>query len=152
MPRPRHAQGRPGTRVIPADWSATHRPVTAKTMTATCSIRHPGGTPGEFDPETGTTPVVPYPPHAPALSTRIQVLSLQDQEAIAGDEQVSTVAYLVTIDATAAAELALDDLVKVDTVDANGDPTLVGRELSVDSLTRGSLVWERDLICTDNLG
>lgn len=153
MPRLIGSQGRPGTPVIPPGWAAHHRPVVVKTMTGTVSIRRPG-TKSTFDPATGATTATEYEPHhiGPA---RLQVLSLADQEALAGGQEVSTVAYLVTVEhdaATAGIDFGLGDLVKVDAVDDNGDSTLVGRELTVESLTRGSLVFERDLYCTDNLG
>ena len=49
MTRSQRSYGRPGTAVIPPDWSASHRPVAAGTRTGTCEIRHPGGTEGDFE-------------------------------------------------------------------------------------------------------
>lgn len=123
-------------------------------MTATVSFRHPGGTPGTFDPDTGKTPVVPYPPYYTGPS-RIQAMSTTAQQALSAEEQIARLSYLVTVPWDGAGgpdDFAVDDLAHVDAVDANGDPTLVDRELTLTSVVRGSLTFERDLICTDELG
>lgn len=155
MPRPTRAQGRPSTAVIPAGWSAGHRPVIAKTLTGTCEIRRPGGVAGAFDPDLGYAPVTPHAPHH-AGPCRVQVLPALEQERVTGGQDVTLVGYQVTVEWDATVEppddtSLVDQLVKVTAVDGNGDPSLVGRELTVRSVMRGSLAWERDLICTDNL-
>lgn len=142
----------PNTRVIPEGWSAHHRPVAEGGMTATVQVRHPGGTPGEFDPVTGTRPNVPHAPHHTGQA-RIQVAPVfGGGEAVAGGQEITTVAYLVAIELDGSDECKVDDLVKVTAVDDNGDPALVGRTLTVTGVARGSLAWERDLVCTDDLG
>jgi len=148
-PRPQH-HGRPGTPVIPFTWSAGHRPIVEATFTAECQIRHPGGTP-TFDPGTGTTTTLPLAPHYTG-GCRVQVLPALEQEAVTGDQEVTTLGYRITVAYDAAGELAVDDLVKFTTVDDNGDPTMVGRTMRVRSFARGSLAWERDIYCTDSLG
>jgi hypothetical protein len=45
-------------------------------------------------------------------------------------------------------DLQIDD---VGTVDTANDPTLVGRELRVTDIQRGSLLFQRDVVATDNL-
>lgn len=147
----RHHAGSGRRSVIGAAWSAHHRPVVAGTLTATCEIRHPGGTQGDFDPTTGTRPTTPHPAHY-AGPCRVQVLPALEQEALTGDQQVTTVGYRVTITYDDAPELDVDDLVKITAVDDNGDPTLVGQVLKVQSFARGSLAWERDISCVDDLG
>lgn len=144
------AQGRPGTQVIPDGWSAAHRPVVNKTHGATVSLRRPGGTPGDFDPETGTKPVTPYDPYAADQAARIQVLPALEQERLAGEQEITTLAYSVELDAGLSG-VQLGDLVAVTAMDDNGDADLVGRELTVRGFETGSLHWERRLICTLNL-
>lgn len=154
MPRPVRAQGRPGTSVIPADWADSHRPVIAKTLGATIAFRHPGGTTGPLDPDTDQPTYVPNPPYQTG-KCRIQVLARADQQKTdVADQPVQKVGYLVVVDTTdedLAHPITVDDLGDITAVDANGDPTLVGRTLVVDSIARGSIVWERDIYCTDVL-
>lgn len=145
---------RPGSHVIHLDWARHHRPVAAATHTATVAIRRPGGTPGVFDPDTGRTPVEPFTSHHSGTA-RIQVLTAAEQETLVGGQEVTTLGYRVTVDhdaATGAVDFAVNDLVDVTAVDDNGDPTLVGRTLTVVAVARGSLAWERVLAATDDLG
>ena len=150
------AQGRPGTEVIPAGWSADHRPVVKGTFTATVAIRHPGGTQGAFDPETGTYPNTPHPAHYGAGATepnaRIQVQPIFSGERDTAGQLVSVAGYLVVVDRDTSTATAVGDICKVTAVDDNGDPSLVNRELTVSGVARGSLAWERDLTCLDDLG
>lgn len=151
MPRPTQAHGRPGTPVIPANWSAGHRPVVEATFGGVCEIRPPGGTPGVFDPVTGTRPSTPHPAHYTGPCT-VQVLPALEQESVTGDQEVTTLGYRVTVAYDAAPQLDVDDLVKITAVDDNGDPTLVARVLKVQSFVRGTVAWERDIYCVDDLG
>lgn len=142
----------PGTRVIHPRWAEHHRPVAEGGMTATVSLRLPGATAtGAFDDDTGNTPTAPHAPYHTGPA-RIQAMSTRAQEALAAEQQVTTLAYLVSVEwdaATGEQDVAAKHLVHVDAVDANGDPTLVGRDLVVQEVVHGSLVFERDLICTD---
>lgn len=150
----RHHNGSGRRTVITEDWSAHHRPILAGTRTATVTLRRPGGTPGSFDPVTGTTPVTPFPPYFGSLSdepnARIQVLPANDQVRLAGQQEVSTLGYQVTLDHEVDG-IQLEDILMVVAVDDNGDADLVDRGLIVQSIERGSLHWERRLLCTDNL-
>lgn len=146
--RPRQATGRPGTQVIPTGWSDAPRQIMRRTWTAAVSIRHPGGTQGPFDPDTGTYPSVPFPPHY-VDGARIQVLSTQEQEQLVAEDEVTTVAYRVVVDLDTSTETRVGDVVLVDSLDTSiGDPLTVGQELVVRSYGVGSMAWERDLICT----
>lgn len=147
----RHHTGSGRRSVIPVDWSAHHRGIVEATFTGECEIRRPGGTPGVFDPVTGTTPVTPHPVHY-AGGCRVQVLPALEQEAVTGGQEVTTLGYRITVAYDAAAQLAVDDLIKLTALDDNGDPTLVGRTLKVRSFARGTLAWERDIYATDSLG
>ncbi len=148
--RPIQATGRAGTPVIPAGWSTAPRVVVAKTWTSKCEIRHPGGTKGAFDESTGTYPVTEQAPHFRG-NARVQVLNAQDREDLIADQPVTTVGYRVSISVDATA-VQVEDVVTVTCLDANGDLTLQDRELVVASFSRGSLAWERDLICIDDMG
>jgi len=119
------------------------------TRGATVTLRRPGGTNSVFDRETGkwtTTPNAAYFT-GPA---RVQVLSGAEQEAVAGEQEISTLAYAVMLD-HAVDGMQLDDVATVTAVDDNADPWLVDRELTVTAIQSGSLHWERRLLCTDNL-
>lgn len=143
----------PGTKVIPDGWSDHHRPTAAGTMTATCNLRIPGGTDKQFDTGTGKTTVTPHPPYLVGAKCRIQALKIGEKgvDQRVAEQQITTAPYLVAVDWSTAAgvEPRVDHLVDVVTAE---DPTLVGHTLTVRSVVRGSLVWERDLTCTDDLG
>lgn len=155
MARPRQATGRPGTQVIPSKWSQAARIVIGKTRTGCCTLRHQGSTPGDFDSETGTYPDAV--PHAGYWSgtCRVQVAPLLGGQAQdAAGEPVTTVGYMVAVDVKADDpddEIRIGDLVRVDALDDNGDPSLIGRDLTVVSIARGTLAWERDLGCLDQV-
>lgn len=152
MPRPRRAQGRPGTRIFPKDFEASHGVVVRKAATATIVI---------FPPITGTDPVMnedfTFPEADPATAiyggpdsgpnARIQVLGAQESEALAVDEEVVTVGYLIVIDRET--DIPLNAVVQVT---ASSDTSLItGRRTVVRKIARGSIRWERDLWCIDIL-
>lgn len=145
----RHHNGSGRRVAIPEDWSAHHRPILTGTHTATVTLRRPGGTAGSFDPITGSRPVTPFTAYYTGAA-RVQVLSPTEQESLAGEQEVSTLRYSVTLDHEVTG-VQLDDLLRITEVDDNGDTTLVGRDLAVESIERGSLHWERRLLCSDNL-
>lgn len=152
MPRPTRSFGRPGTRVFPVRWGEQHQPVVDQTFTATIAWRLPGGTEGPFDKDALNKTVTPFPAYATGPA-RVQVLpALQQDKVVDEDDQVTTVGYRVSVPVDAT-DYQVGNLGTVTDVEVgNGDPTLVGRVLTVVAIERGSLVFERDLICTDNLG
>jgi hypothetical protein len=115
-------------------------------MTATCTIRHPGGT-RVFDAATGLTTTTPLIPFYSGVC-RVQALAVGDNRADVAGQQVSSAGYLITVP-WSVDEAEVDDLV---TVTASGDGSLTGRTLTVTTVQRGSLRFERDLICLDDLG
>lgn len=145
----RHHNGSGRRTIITAAWSAHHRPIVAGTRTATVTLRRPGGTPGAFDPVTGTRPSTPFPPYYTGAA-RVQVLPAAEQDQLTGEQEVSTLGYAVTLDHEVAG-VQVDDLCTVITVDDNGDAELIGRALVVEAIQRGSLHWERRLLCTDDM-
>lgn len=149
--RPKQSTGRPGTSVVPPHWSEAPRVVMAGTRTATVEIRHPGGTQGPFDPNTGTYPTVPHPAHHTGTA-RIQALDAQEQEQLVAEQQVTTTGYRISVD-LACDEVLVGDVVTVTALDTTiGDPFTVGRTFTVRSFGQGSTAWQRHLICTDDLG
>lgn len=145
----RHHTGSGRRSVIPPAWSAHHRPAANSTHTAIVELRRPGGTPGDFDRETGTPTVTPHAPYYEGPA-RIQLLPSETQEVDAAEQEISLTRYAVMLDA-AVTGFALEDLCQVTAVDDNGDTWLVGRELTVYAFESGSLHWERRLLCTDSL-
>ncbi|WP_210651341.1 DUF6093 family protein [Nocardioides sp. SYSU D00065] len=145
----RHHTGSGRRSVIPADWSAHHRPAANDTHTGTVQLRHAGGIRGTFDKTTGTWSTTPHPPYY-AGPARIQLLPSETQEVEAAEQQVSLARYAVMLDADVTG-FALEDICKVTAVEGNGDAWLVGRELTVYAFGGASLHWERRLLCTDSL-
>lgn len=135
----------------PADWLGGGLVVeVADIWTATCTIRHPGGTRGAFNTATGSYATTPFDPHYTG-DCWVEVLPLADQQLVAADESVTQVKYLVVVDLAGSETTQVGDLVELATVDANGDPLLVGRALQVQAFARGAMAWQRNLLCSDLL-
>jgi len=134
----------PGSRVIPAGWTAHHRPVLTTTWTATITFERFTGE-SVHDPDTGSTSrekVVIF-----AGEVRIQHHETTSAgSVVAGAEKITSHDYQVS--GPVSMDLVLDDF---GTVAACEDPTFVGRELTVRDIQRGSLLFQRDYICSDNL-
>lgn len=145
----RHHTGSGRRTVIPADWSAHHRQVFDGTRDATVTLRRPGGTKGAFDPVTGTYPVTPHPAYYTG-GARIQILTGTSRDVLAAEQQVTTLRYSVLLDDTVDGA-QVEDLCRVTAMTDNGDQTLIDRDLTVEAVVRGSLHWERRLVCTDDL-
>lgn len=143
------AHGRPGTGVIPTGWAAAHRPTLAATHTVTIAWRAPGGTVGAFDPATLDKTVTPAVAYATTLA-RVQVLSPQGQDVLVAEDDVTVVGYQVTVD-VGTTDYKVGHIGKVTAVDDNADPTLAGKSLRIESVARGSHVFERVLICVETL-
>lgn len=154
MPLPRQSVGMPGTEVIPTKWSEAPRLIIEGTLSVEAGLCHPGGEKGPLDPVTGTYPVTPNEAYW-AGQCRIQVAPVFGGGAKdAAGEPVTEVAYLIVISLDATDEdddIRINDLLDLGDVDFNGDTTLTGRTLTVHSIARGSLAWERDLVCVDHL-
>lgn len=152
MPRPTRAQGRPGTRIFPKDFEASHGVVVGKAATATVLIFPPPAGTGatmnaDFTYATPDPATAIYGSQDSGPNARIQVLGAQESAALAVDQEVVTVGYLVVIDRNA--DIPLDAVVQIT---ASSDTTLLGdRRLVVRKIARGSVRWERDLWCVDTL-
>lgn len=140
----------PNTRVIPDGWAAHHRPTVDATHLSSCNVRHPGGTAGTFNPATGNDDGgSANSPHYTG-PCRVEDLPADEQFRVVAGEEVPTVGYAVILAYDAASGVKVDDIVTITGVDDNGDPSLVGKSLVVDSIKRSSLAWERVLVCTEN--
>ncbi|MEO9246463.1 DUF6093 family protein [Citricoccus nitrophenolicus] len=142
--------GLPNHQVIPPHWQDHHRPVAESTMTALCRVHGPDGPPVWPD----VTPS-PGPVYAADVPCRVQQ-QVGEQSAEAATQEVHTRDYLVTVPLSRFPDLPVTDSGPYITVTGykpghEGDPHLIGRRLKVNSIQRGSLVWERDLVCTDDL-
>jgi hypothetical protein len=148
MPRPTRAYGRPGTKVIPDDWAASHGIVVGNTwMASTVNLRVAGDTPGaQVDGRTQVTPNAPFATAVPANITALTESTVDASDVV--DDQVRVLGYLVTIPA-ATPVTSLDEGVLVDVV-SSPDPLLAGQTLTVTDIVRGSRLLERALVCTLN--
>lgn len=143
MPRPRRSHGRPGTEVIPARWATDHQPVAEKTMVgAKATFRKPG-TQQSWSAEQEQMIAVPKTPYAAGLRCRAQALPTQARDVVAAEDTETVAAYLITV--TADLNPLEGDLVQLDVCD---DPALDGLRLEIQQVVRGSILWERDLMCT----
>lgn len=135
----------------PADWAGAGVLVqVGDVWTAECTIQRPGGERGAFDTTTGTYPVTQPDPHYTGLC-RVEVMSQVDQQADTADEIVTAIKYLVIVDLATSTNVHVEDVVTFTGNLENGDPAMVGRSLKVRSFARGSMPWQRNLICDDLL-
>lgn len=144
----RQSTGR-GTAVIHPDFTAALRTRADATHTTTCSIRHTGGVVGSFNEATGKKDVIPFAPHFVGACL-VERLPASETDPVAGDEQVPTLTYTVAVGAEDALSTVTGDLVTFTAVDDNGDGTLVGKVMTVDSIDRDSITAERVFRCSEN--
>lgn len=135
--------GLPNTRVVHPRWQSHHHPVTESAMGAECTITRPAtGTP-TFNEATATTV---YPTSADIYEGECRITRAQAQATVTvtADRPLMAAEYLVAIPASANL-VHIGDVVTV--IACDGDPDLVGLVLVVTNARRGSLTWQRDLIC-----
>lgn len=141
---------RPGLAVIPTGWEQHHKPVADGTRTATVELwSGPIGGPEWLYDRAAKTEVRNHGTRlhpGVTITARVQRLREED-DATAGQQDIATRRYLITLDRDLADALTLTGRVRV--VDC--DPYLDGRYLSIVDIQGGSLRFERDLICLDNL-
>lgn len=140
----------PATRVIHPDWSPHHRATAESTMTVGVRITRAGTGEGTYNPGTGQTDP-PAPTEVAACQARIQARTAGDRIARVGDQTVTLRGYLVPVPVDAG-DIRVDDRIEVTSVGPDEDPQLLGLQLRVLDVLYGSQVWERDLICEDDLG
>ena len=125
--------------LIPEGWEAHHQPVTNAAMTAQVELWSGADPEWSHGPDGEVRDLGTRVWHGRA---RVQQLNRADLDQ-AGAQQVTTHTYLVSLPAS----VETGAWVKVT---ESKDP-LLGLMKVVDTL-KGSLRWERDLLCTDNLG
>lgn len=140
------------TRVFDPRWSEHNRPVSEGAQEARIRLSRPGTAAGVFDPATGSKS-----PGEPDLvlyegPARIQALRTTREEALTGEQSVPVATYLVQInfDADPTRVGSKGDKAEVLEVSSNGDPQIVGRKLYVERVLFGSLMWERNIYCSDD--
>lgn len=139
----------PGSRVIPEGWAEHHRSTTDDTLDTPCSIRQPGGTPGDFNPTTGEYDGgTAHAPHYVGFCT-VEDLPAAERERIAADERIPTVDYMVTLAVTDAPDTKVGHIIAVGTP-PNGGPALAGTELKVESIEKGSREFTRVFLVSEN--
>lgn len=144
----------PATRVLHPDWSAHHRPTAESAMTVGMMFTRAGTGEGTYnDPATGgdgtTTP--PARTDVAATTARIQARNASERVVLVGENTVTLRTYLVAVPVDAG-DIRVDDHGEVTSVAADADPELLGLVLRVRDVIYGSEVWQRDLICEDDLG
>lgn len=143
MPRPLH-HGRPGSAVIPADWTAGPAAVVGRTLDCTVTIGPPGGTPVR-NPVTRRVETPDAPPvyAGPAsVSMASTAGSGEGQRVEAADDLVETRVYTVRLPAGAGDDVQVDHVV---VVDAAPSSALVGARLVVTGVATPAREFSRVL-------
>jgi hypothetical protein len=144
---------RQGSSIIPPEWEAHHTPVVAGQMTATVTVWS-GPHTWVYDPATGTetrdlgTRIYP-PPGAPVQTApgRFQQLTQAGSASQSGQQLVAGHTYRVTIPRGCDA-IPADGYVRIET---SSDGSASGLVLAITGILRGSLRWQRDLLCDDRI-
>jgi hypothetical protein len=137
----------PNTRMFHPLFEAHHRPVADGQLTAECVVTRPSSTPNAWDDAAGRNI---YPPSEPiyAGSCRVQRRAMGQATvapSVVADRSVPVAGFVVVLTATSTPLVQVNDVVTI-TV-CTGDPALVGCDLKVRDSHRGSITWQRDLIC-----
>ena len=138
--------GRPGSKIIPTDWAAQHRPTAEQTMgTALCEIRKPS-TLGSLNTTTGQHAVTPGVLVYSGKCRVVRLAQADRQERVA--EQLSSLAdYMVTLPTIA---IGIRPGHKV-TFTAGDDADLLDLTMTVVATVTGSHIWERDVFCVADI-
>lgn len=149
MPRPTRSQGRPGTAVIPTHWERDHAPVVEKTLTGVCSIYPPPGQ-GGAEPVMAADLSWEVPDIDPLYTDvpcRVQHHTGSTRPSEQAGQSVMLSEYLVVV------PYACDGIpARAVVVFTGGDPDLLTTPaLYVRDPLLGTLRWERDLLCVDDL-
>lgn len=139
--RTKRSYGRPGTRVIPPGWGASHAPVVNARLSAVVSLTDPATASEQWDEDTQRT-ILTATPYAAGVPAAVQVIFNGSPE-IAGEELLQVAGYRVTLPHD---HMALPTH-QVTVTTCDGDTSLVGRVLAVVEVLRGSERFQRDLMC-----
>lgn len=136
------AQGRPGTKVIPATWAADHRPVVVGSWNGAVTITGPPPGTSSWNPTTEQNEADPGPTvyEGPA---RVQALAGQGRTVVLADDSEVLVDYLVVVPHDVPTEAG--DTVSV--TDGHDDALLEAQSLRIRQVVMGTERFERDLFC-----
>lgn len=137
--------GRPGYKVIQDDWGERLATAANQLHTSECEIRGPDVL-GDFDPVTGAYEVTIGPLRYEGFC-RVQRVLRDKIAGLVTEQNLPSLGYLVQIDHDADTILVRD----IVTITRSEDGQLVGQELPVAAVVRGSMRATRDLYCTDDL-
>lgn len=144
MPRPRQAHGRPGTRVIPKNWGASHaRVVDQATQDASLVTIGEQGSASHWDEGLGRTVTDPVNP-VYAGPASLMAVSDTARALVVVEDPTKVRVYEVTLPYIATVAVAVEQVITVDAGDA--DPMLAGRTLRVGHIERGSRRFSRVLL------
>lgn len=145
MPLPNH-------RLIPAGWSAHHRPTAEGRFTATGTVTIPASAAdATFDEELGyTTPGAATTVYTGPMSVQRLPVGSNVSTVQVGGREVIIRPYRVSlpIDGPTRA-VPVGAIVTITDEGPGGDPDLVGRPLHVREVPLNTLAWQRDLLCED---
>lgn len=128
----------PNTRVIPDGWAEHHRPTANGTMTEPCTFVRVSDGPPPYPKPPGWTAEAPF--HETVC--RVQELK-REGGSVPADQPTTERQYLVTIPVIGAPAFRAGE---------RGDIIrTIGREFRIASIMFGTILWELDLICVDNL-
>lgn len=135
--------GLPATSVLPPGWAERHRPIATSTMTVPCQIVRISDGPAPYPKPPGWTGERVI--HDTVC--RFQELK-REGNPVPAEQPTSVREYLVPVPHESPFGVPLPEL----RAGERGDVILVmGRRLRISSIMFGSLEFERDLICVDNL-
>lgn len=132
----------PGSRVIPAGWSAHHRPTATGTMTGRLEVYAPAPRSSILDAGGGEPVAVDIP-------CRVQQLNRASNGANVGQE-THLRDYLITVPAGTPVRFRAGQGGHTLRITQADNPDTVGDWFTVKQVMRGSLTWEIDLICEHN--
>lgn len=138
----RHHTGSGQRTALSTDWASAMAPIAEQFMLeAVVSLRNPGGTTA-FSEVLGRTATIPFPPFALYLAANVIPISASTVSAV--DEQTWVLGYRVLLPLSTDPTL-LDEGILVD-VNTCSDPLLVGKELRVTDVVRGTHQLQRELV------
>jgi hypothetical protein len=143
--RAQRAYGRPGTRVIPAGWGASHAAVIEGRLSAVVDLTDPATATKTWDEELKRT-VLAATPYAADVPAAIQVIFTgysNNSGEDAAEERLQVAGYRITVPHGQAVTPGHEVTVTA----CDGDSTLTGRTFSVAEVLRGSERFQRDLMC-----
>lgn len=144
MPRPRQAQGRPGTAVIPAGWATSHAQVINRAVaTASTVMIGPAGGASAWNEGLGRTVTAAAAP-VYAGPAAVMVVTDTTRALTVVEDPIKQRVYEITLPHDATALIEVEHVVFVQAGDP--DPMLAGRDLQVAQIERGSRRFSRVLL------